>query len=88
MKLKLAHSVSNRGKVATEVKWSEVSFTPRISNVWYLAGGKKGGGNWELHFNLNYKISQSFNYLVSYQSQKNSYFKNKNLFRMELRVNF
>ncbi len=88
LKLRLAQSVANRGKVSGEAKWSEVSFRPRISNAWYLAGGKKAGGNWELNFNLNYKISQNFNYLVSYQSQKNSYFKNKNLFRMELRANF
>lgn len=87
-KLKLAHSVLNRGRLTTEAKWSEVKFSPKITNAWYLAGGKKAGGNWELNFNLNYKISQNFNYLVTYQSQSNSYFKNKNLFRMELRANF
>lgn len=87
-KLKLAHSVSNRGRVISEAKWSEVSFSPKVTNVWYLAGGKKSGGNWELNLNLNYKISQNFNYLVTYQSQSNSYFRNKNLFRMELRANF
>jgi len=87
-KLKLVHSVLNRGRVASEAKWSEVSFSPRVTNAWYLAGGKKAGGNWELNLNLNYKISQNFNCLVTYQSQSNSYFKNKNLFRMELRANF
>jgi len=88
LKLKLAHSVLNRGRVTTEAKWSEVGFSHGVTNAWYLAGGKKAGGNWELNFNLNYKISQNFNYLVTYQSQSNSYFKNKNLFRMELRANF
>lgn len=88
LKLKLAHSVLNRGRLTTEAKWSEVSFSPQVTNAWYLAGGKKAGGNWELNFNLNYKISQNFNYLVTYQSQSNSYFKNKNLFRTELRANF
>lgn len=87
-KLKLAHSVSNRGRVTADAKWSEVRFSPRVTNAWYLARGKKAGGNWELNFNLNYKISQNFNYLVTYQSQSNSYFKNKNLFRMELKANF
>ncbi len=88
LKLKLAQAVANRGKVTTEAKWSQVNFTPRVTQVWYLADGKKAGGNWELNFNLSYKISQNFNYLISYQSQKNSYFRNKNLFRMELRANF
>jgi len=87
-RLKLVHSVLNRGRVATDAKWSEVSFSPKVTNTWYLAGGKKAGGSWELNLNLNYRISQNFNYLVSYQSQSNSFFRNKNLFRMELRANF
>ncbi len=88
LKLKLAHSVLNRGRVTADAKWSEVSFSPGVTNAWYLAGGKKSGGNWELNLNLHYKISQNFNYIVTYQSQSNTYFRNKNLFRMELRANF
>jgi len=88
LKLRLAHSVLNRGRVTIDAKWSEVKFSPKITNAWYLAGGRKAGGNWELNLNLNYKISQNFNYLVTYRSQSNSYFKSKNLFRMELRANF